>query len=166
VLFQVALDQSGAFRIEGSHDLIEHLDQRHFEPAMDQVFRHLQADVSAADHHRSLCFVQREPRGCVLLLGQITATRSIHSRISLASGTILSEKIPGRSIPGKGGRIGAAPGESTSLSYFSVVTSPVTWFLSSTVFFSAKPRPPRNASGSRSRSRSFLSSSRIALCFN
>jgi len=35
--------------------------------------------------------------------------RSIHSRISLASGTVLTEKIPGRSIPGKGGRIGAAP---------------------------------------------------------
>src|SRR5512141_2858946 len=38
-------------------------------------------------------------------------------------------------MPGSGGRIGAAPGDSTSLSYYSVVTSPVTWFLSSTVFF-------------------------------
>ncbi len=52
----------------------------------------------------------------------------------LASGTVRTEKIPGRSMPGSGGRIGAAPGDSTSLSYFSVVTSPVTWFLSSTVF--------------------------------
>ena len=41
-------------------------------------------------------------------------------------------------MPGRGGRIGAAPGESTSLSYFSVVTSPVAWFLSSTVFFFAE----------------------------
>ena len=42
--------------------------------------------------------------------------RSIHSRISLASGTVLTGKMPGRSIPGSGGRIEGAPGESTSLS--------------------------------------------------
>ena len=46
-------------------------------------------------------------------------SRSSHSRIFLASGTVLTEKIPGRSIPGSGGRIGAAPGDNTSLSYFS-----------------------------------------------
>ena len=68
VLFQVAFDEAGAFRIERGHDLIEHLDQRHFEPAVDQVFRHLEADESAADHHRTLRFVQRlESRGRVLL---------------------------------------------------------------------------------------------------
>ena len=50
----------------GSHDLIEHLDQRHFESAMDQVFRHLEADVSAADHHRTLCRPPTESRGRVL----------------------------------------------------------------------------------------------------
>ncbi len=44
------------------------------------------------------------------------APRSSHSRICRASGTVRTEKIPGRSIPGSGGRIGAAPGESTSLS--------------------------------------------------
>ena len=72
VLFQVALDEACAFRIERSHDLIEHLDDRHFESAMDQVFRHLKADVSAADHHRALRLLQRlESRGRVLL-GQIT----------------------------------------------------------------------------------------------
>ena len=72
VLFQVALDEAGAFRIERGHDLIEHLDDRHFETAMDQVFRHLEADVSAADHHRALRLLQRlESRGRVLL-GQIT----------------------------------------------------------------------------------------------
>ncbi len=39
-----------------------------------------------------------------------------HSRIVRASGTVRTEKIPGRSMPGSGGRIGAAPGERTSLS--------------------------------------------------
>ena len=34
--------------------------------------------------------------------------------------------------------MGAAPGESTSLSYFSVVTSPVAWFCSWTVFSAAE----------------------------
>ncbi len=42
--------------------------------------------------------------------------RSIHSRIARASGTVRTWKMPGRSMPGSGGRIGAAPGESTSLS--------------------------------------------------
>ncbi len=42
--------------------------------------------------------------------------RHSHSRMIRASGTVLTEKIPGRSMPGSGGRIGAAPGESTSLS--------------------------------------------------
>ena len=41
---------------------------------------------------------------------------SIQARIWAASGTVLTPKIPGRSIPGSGGRMGAAPGESTSLS--------------------------------------------------
>ena len=61
--------------------------------------------------------------------------RSIHRRISRASGTVRTEKIPGRSIPGRGGRMGAAPGDSTSLSYFSVVTSPVARFFNCTVLF-------------------------------
>jgi len=38
-----------------------------------------------------------------------------------------------RRATGIGGRIGAAPGDSTSLSYFSVVTSPVSAFFRSTV---------------------------------
>ena len=42
--------------------------------------------------------------------------RSIHSRISLASGTVRTGKMPGRSMPGSGGRIEGAPGDSTSLS--------------------------------------------------
>ena len=73
VLFQVALDEAGAFRVERGHDLVEHLDQRHFEPAVDQVFRHLKADVSPADYHRALRLVQRESRGR-MLPGQIART--------------------------------------------------------------------------------------------
>ncbi len=41
---------------------------------------------------------------------------SIHSRIDRASGTVRTWKIPGRSIPGSGGRTDGAPGERTSLS--------------------------------------------------
>jgi hypothetical protein len=43
-------------------------------------------------------------------------SRSSHCRIARASGTVRTEKMPGRSMPGSGGRIGAAPGDSTSLS--------------------------------------------------
>ena len=39
-----------------------------------------------------------------------------HSRTAAASGTVRTGKMPGRSMPGSGGRMGAAPGESTSLS--------------------------------------------------
>ena len=41
---------------------------------------------------------------------------SIQARIWPASGTVRTPKIPGRSMPGSGGRMGAAPGEITSLS--------------------------------------------------
>ena len=60
---------------------------------------------------------------------------STHSRIVRASGTVRTWKIPGRSMPGRGGRTEGAPGDSTSLSYDSVVTSPVVTFFRSTVFF-------------------------------
>ena len=60
---------------------------------------------------------------------------STHSRIVRASGTVRTWKIPGRSMPGRGGRTDGAPGDSTSLSYDSVVTSPVLTFFRSTVFF-------------------------------
>ena len=46
----------------------------------------------------------------------VSSPRCSHSRMVRASGTVRTEKIPGRSMPGSGGRIGAAPGESTSLS--------------------------------------------------
>ena len=42
--------------------------------------------------------------------------RSIHSRMARVSGTVRTSKIPGRSMPGRGGRIDGAPGDSTSLS--------------------------------------------------
>ena len=58
-LFQVPFDEPGALRVQRGHDLVEHLHQRHLEPAVDQVFRHLQADVAAADHHRVLRVVER-----------------------------------------------------------------------------------------------------------
>ena len=45
-----------------------------------------------------------------------SSPRWSHSRMVRASGTVLTEKIPGRSMPGRGGRIGAAPGDNTSLS--------------------------------------------------
>ena len=47
---------------------------------------------------------------------RVSVPRSSHFRMVRASGTVLTEKIPGRSMPGSGGRIGAAPGDSTSLS--------------------------------------------------
>ena len=42
--------------------------------------------------------------------------RSIHSRMARVSGTVRTSKMPGRSMPGRGGRIDGAPGDSTSLS--------------------------------------------------
>ena len=54
VLFHVALDEARGLGIERRQDLVDHLDQRHFEPAVDKVLRHLQPDESAADHHRTL----------------------------------------------------------------------------------------------------------------
>ena len=59
VLYHVPFDEARHFRIERGHDLVELLDQRHFETAMDQVFHHLEADESAADHHRALRFRHR-----------------------------------------------------------------------------------------------------------
>ena len=45
------------------------------------------------------------------------ASRSaIHERIRRESGMLRTAKTPGRSTPGSGGRIGAAPGDSTSAS--------------------------------------------------
>jgi len=115
---------------------------------MDQVFRHLQADVSTADHHRCLVLSTGIPRRCALQLNhfhpvQSTPGSPLHQVRS-------SPKDPGRSIPGKGGRI-APPRREHELVVFLVVTSPVTWFLSSTVFFLDEMPTPRSASDNRSR---------------
>ena len=64
--------------------------------------------------------------------------RSIHSRTARASGTVLTSKMPGKSMPGSGGRTETAPGDSTSLSYDSVVISPVATLRRSIVFFLAE----------------------------
>ena len=45
-----------------------------------------------------------------------SSPRWSHARMTRASGTVLTEKIPGESMPGSGGRMGAAPGDSTSVS--------------------------------------------------
>ena len=56
VLGHVALHEIRHLRIERRHDLIEPLDQRHFQPAMNQVLDHLEANEPAADYHRTLRF--------------------------------------------------------------------------------------------------------------
>ena len=103
-------------RVERGEDLVGQLDDGHVEPAMDEVLRHLEADEAAAD--TTACLAGRtvwnpEYRS---IPARKLVPRSIHSRICLASGTVRTGKIPGRSIPGSGGRIEGAPGDSTSLS--------------------------------------------------
>ena len=44
-------------------------------------------------------------------------------------------KMPGRSMPGSGGRTGSAPGASTNASYRSTLTAPVARFCTSIVWF-------------------------------
>ena len=63
VFHQVAFDETRHFRIERRHYLVELLDQRHFEAAVDEVLHHLQPDESAPNHDRTLRFRYRlEPR--------------------------------------------------------------------------------------------------------
>ena len=50
---QVALDEARELPVERSQHLIEHLDERHLEPRVDQVLRRLETDEAAADHHRA-----------------------------------------------------------------------------------------------------------------
>ena len=46
---QILMKQFRHLRVERRHHLVLHLDQRHFHPCMDQVFRHLQADKASSD---------------------------------------------------------------------------------------------------------------------
>ena len=56
----------------------------------------------------------------------VLARRSaIQARIRRESGMLRTAKTPGRSTPGSGGRIGAAPGDRTNASYRSVRVIPV-----------------------------------------
>ncbi len=59
VLDHVALNESCHFRIERRHDLIEPLDQRYFQSAMNQILHHLQTDETTADHHGTFRFRHR-----------------------------------------------------------------------------------------------------------
>ena len=84
---------------------------------MDEVLDHLEADEPAADHHRPLAASSTVWNAVYVSIPVRPVTsRSSHWRMVRASGTVRTEKIPGRSMPGSGGRIGAAPGDSTSLS--------------------------------------------------
>ena len=58
---------------------------------MDQVFRHLEADEPAADHHRTrrLGLTVWKPE-YLCIPARNSEPRSIHSRIALASGTVLT----------------------------------------------------------------------------
>ena len=68
-------------------------------------------------------------------------------------------------MPGSGGRIDFAPGDSTSLSYDSVVTAPVATSRSSTVFLSGEiftaSHPVRTSTEKKPRNISGLATSRL-----
>ena len=49
----MAFDKARDFAVERRKNLIEHFDERHVEPAMDQILGHLEANESAADDHRA-----------------------------------------------------------------------------------------------------------------
>jgi len=89
VLYHVAFDEARHFRIERGHDLIELLDQRHFETAMDQVStisrpmnpRRPPPHASASSSFESRIRIH---------FGIIRRTPSSHSRMLRASGTVLT----------------------------------------------------------------------------
>ena len=112
----VVLDDAREFRIERGQDLIEHLDKGHVELAMDQVFHHLEADESTADHHRTRLGLHRLEAGVLVHPGeeQGTSLDPLTDRPSVRHGPDLkdSRKIDA----GQGRTDGAAPGDNTSLS--------------------------------------------------
>ena len=95
VLLKVGLDGAREFLVGRQQNLPGHLHDRHLEAAMDQVLGHLQADEAAAHNHARGAFFSASMR-----------RDAIHSLIWRASGTVRTWKMPGRSIPGSGGRIG------------------------------------------------------------
>ncbi len=76
MLLHVALNEVRHFGVQRRHDLIELLDQCHFESAMDQVFDHLQADEPAAHDHRPLRFGHR-------LVTRVLIHAGRHRRLSI-----------------------------------------------------------------------------------
>ena len=90
---QVPLDEAGELRVERSQDLIEHLDERHLEPGMDQVLRRLEADEAAADHHRP-------PRRLDELDARVVVHPGQEGRCPVRS-TRGSPARPARSAPGR-----------------------------------------------------------------
>ena len=88
---QMALDEVGDLPVERGQHLIEHLDERHVEAEMDQVLRHLETDESAADHHRTAHGLHHlDSRIVDTSRSGTSCLRSTHSRIVLASGTVLT----------------------------------------------------------------------------
>ena len=67
MLLHMPLYEERTFPIKWRHDLVEHLDNRHLEPAMDQIFRHLKTDETTTDHHRPLGTLRLDP--CVYFPG-------------------------------------------------------------------------------------------------
>ena len=116
VLDQVAFDEPRHLRVERRHDLVELLDQGHLQSAVDKVFHHLQANEPAADHHGALWFRDGlQPRvGIHPGRGLGAVLQPLPDAAGVGDGP--QREDPGRSMPGSGGRIGAAPGDRTSLS--------------------------------------------------
>ena len=114
---QVLLDQAGELAVERGQHLVEHLDQRHLEPGVDQVLRRLQADEAAADHHRAPRRLDELDAGVVVHAGQElgAALDPLADRARVRHGAHLEDagQVDARAAAGAPRR---APGESTSLS--------------------------------------------------
>jgi len=112
-------------------DLAAHLDQRHVEAAVNEVLRGFQTDEAAA-HTTARVFGARSESRIWFMPARKAEPRSIHSRIARASGTVLTSKMPGRSIPAAA--VGStARGRQHQFVVGLVLTSPVATFRSSTV---------------------------------
>ena len=116
VLHQVALDQARHLGVERRHHLVELLDERHLEPEVGEVLHHLEADEPAADHDRPLRLRHGLEPGVRVHpgLGFVAALEPLADRPGVGHGP---HREDARQVDaGRGGRIGAAPGDSTSLS--------------------------------------------------
>ena len=116
VPLHVLLDEAGELPVERGQHLIEHLDECHLEPGVDQVLRRLETDEAAADHHRTPRRLHELDTGVAGHPGQKRRAPfdPLADRPRVRHGPHLEN--PGRSMPGSGGRTDGAPGDSTSLS--------------------------------------------------